>query len=285
MNYIKHLTTFFDKVIEDNTLNATHISIYMALFQCWNCNRFRNPISISRDEIMQISKVSSKATYHKCLKNLHNAGYIKYEPSFNPFRGSHVVVFDLSEVILPTPARVTRLKNELLSEAVSKQVGNNKRASTKTAKRQALVSSINKTNKTNSTNKTNKLAQAKIEKNKIENKIENKKENKEENKMETTNPYNAPTMEEVKKYFQEQKFPELEAQKFHNYFAAIGWRIGGKIPILNWQATAQNWILNSNIFNQTHQSNTNQPNTPNPKNPIRPQQLTTPTNKNYDEPL
>ena len=281
MNYIKHLTTFFDKVIEDNTLNATHISIYMALFQCWNCNRFRNPISISRDEIMQISKVSSKATYHKCLKNLHNAGYIKYEPSFNPFRGSHVVVFDLSEVVLPIPARVTRLKNEHLMETVSKQVGNNKRASAKTTNKQALVSSINNTNNTNSTNKTNKLGQAKSEKNKIENKEKNKKENK----MENTNPYNAPTLEEVKKYFQEQKFPDLEAQKFHNYFAGIGWRIGGKIPILNWQATAQNWILNSNIFNQTHQPNTHQPKTHDPKNPIRPQQLTTPTNKNYDEPL
>ena len=55
-------------------------------------------------------------------------------------------------------------------ETVSKQVGNNKRASAKTTNKQALVSSINNTNNTNSTNKTNKLAQAKSEKNKIENK-------------------------------------------------------------------------------------------------------------------
>jgi len=91
MNYIKHLTGFFDKVINDDTLNPTHISLYIALFQFWNSNRFRNPISISRDEVMRISKISSKATYHKCLKNLHALGYIKYEPSYNPYKGSMVL--------------------------------------------------------------------------------------------------------------------------------------------------------------------------------------------------
>ncbi|MFC0345544.1 hypothetical protein [Epilithonimonas hispanica] len=93
MYYIKHLTDFFEKVTQDKILNPTHISLYIALFQLWNFNRFRNPISISRDEVMKISKISSKATYHKCIKELHARGYIDYQPSYNPFRGSHVVMF------------------------------------------------------------------------------------------------------------------------------------------------------------------------------------------------
>ena len=97
MNYIKHLTGFFEKVAIDKTLNPTHVSLYIALFQFWNCNRFKNPISINRDEVMRISKISSKATYHKCLKNLHSLGYINYEPSYNPFKGSHVILFNFSE--------------------------------------------------------------------------------------------------------------------------------------------------------------------------------------------
>ena len=97
MNYIGHLTRFFEKVAGDNTLNPTHVSVYMALFQHWNCNRFNNPISITRNEVMSISKISSKATYHKCMKILHASGYIRYEPSFNPFRGSQVYLFDLEE--------------------------------------------------------------------------------------------------------------------------------------------------------------------------------------------
>lgn len=102
MNYIKHLTGFYEKVVQDNTLNPTHISLYLALFQfCFN--RFRNPVSISRDEVMRISKIHSKATYHKCLKNLHSSGYIDYQPSYNPFEGNQVFMSDFEGELKPTP--------------------------------------------------------------------------------------------------------------------------------------------------------------------------------------
>jgi hypothetical protein len=105
MNYIKHLTGFFDKIVNDNSLNPTHISLYIALFQFWNINRFVNPISITRDEIMRISKIYSKATYHKCIKDLNRKGYIIYQPSFNPFKGSLISVCDLSNELKPTHKR------------------------------------------------------------------------------------------------------------------------------------------------------------------------------------
>ena len=123
MNYIKHLTGFFEKVAIDKTLNPTHVSLYVALFQFWNCNRFKNPISISRDEVMRISKISSKATYHKCLKNLHSLGYINYEPSYNPFKGSHVYLFNFSDDLKPTPKseKITTPKIEPVFELVNEQ--------------------------------------------------------------------------------------------------------------------------------------------------------------------
>jgi hypothetical protein len=89
-------------------------------------------------------------------------------------------------------------------------------------------------------------------------------------------PYNQklnPLIEEVKTYFQSQNFPELEAQKFFNYFSSIGWLIGGKIPMLNWQAAAQNWMINAPKFIS------------NPEQPNRAKQLNTTTNKDYSEPL
>ena len=92
-----------------------------------------------------------------------------------------------------------------------------------------------------------------------------------------------PTIEIVKTYFQQNNFPELEAQKFFNYFSSIGWLVGGKTPMIDWQAAAQNWIINSVNFNlnsfQVPQNNTT--NSP----PIRPQHLNTSTDKNYAEPL
>jgi hypothetical protein len=95
MNYIKQLTGFFDRVELDQNLNPTHVSLYIALFQYWNLNRFQNPISITRDEIMKISKICSKSTYHKCMRDLHDKGYVIYYPSYNPFRGSLVQMLDL----------------------------------------------------------------------------------------------------------------------------------------------------------------------------------------------
>ncbi|HVT86691.1 MAG TPA: hypothetical protein VHD35_15915 [Chitinophagaceae bacterium] len=107
MNYIKHLTGFFDLVVKDERLNPTHISLYVALFQYWNVNRFKNPISISRSETMKVSKISAKGTYHKCMKELHEYGYIKYDPSYNPFRGSlvHLVNFENGKA-RPNPRQV-----------------------------------------------------------------------------------------------------------------------------------------------------------------------------------
>jgi hypothetical protein len=97
MNPIKHLSNFYDKVSENPTLNATHISLYMALFQVWVANQFKNPLSVTRSELMPMSKISSKATYHKCLKELHAQGYIQYKPSFHPYKGSQVSLTQLKD--------------------------------------------------------------------------------------------------------------------------------------------------------------------------------------------
>ena len=286
MNYIKHLTGFFEKVAIDKTLNPTHVSLYIALFQFWNCNRFKNPISINRDEVMRISKISSKATYHKCLKNLHSLGYINYEPSYNPFKGSHVILFNFSEDLKPAPKSERKLKNEPLIEPVSEQALNKSCTSSETSTEQAVVPSINNINNTNSSNDKN-VANLNEQAKKIEeinnsilkNETEEEKEKKfREKKKEffvTSNVVEKPTIEIVKTYFQENNFPELEAQKFFNYFSSVGWLVGGKIPMIDWQAAAQNWIINSVNFKD---NTTNSP-------PIRPQHLNTTTDKNYAEPL
>ncbi|NNT71635.1 MULTISPECIES: transcriptional regulator [Flavobacterium] len=275
MNYIKHLTGFFEKVAVDKTLNPTHVSLYIALFQFWNCNRFKNPISINRDEVMRISKISSKATYHKCLKNLHSLGYINYEPSYNPFKGSHVILFNFSEDLKPLPKSERKPKNEPLIELVSEQALNKSCTSSETGTEQAVVPSINYINNTNILNDKNVSNLEKLTKNfeeinnyNLEN--ENSKEEKSSAKKEEKLH---PLIEEVKTYFQENNFPEQEAQKFYNYFKSVGWLVGGKTPMVDWQAAAQNWMINAPKFI----SNAEQPN--------RAKQLNTTTDKDYSEPL
>ena len=280
MNYIKHLTGFFEKVATDKTLNPTHVSLYMSLFQFWNCSRFKNPISISRDEVMRISKISSKATYHKCLKNLHSLGYINYEPSYNPFKGSHVYLFNFSDDLKPIPKseKTAIPKNEPVFELVNEQVVNKlytgSGTSNETSSEQALVSYINNTNIPNNSNDlkiVNLDEQAKkieIDDEFLKNETAEKEKKLRKKKKDVT-----PTIENIKAYFLEQHFPEIEAIKFFNYFSSNGWLVGGKTPMVDWQAAAQNWILNAHKFiSNEPQSN-------------RAKHLNTGTDKDYSEPL
>lgn len=93
VNYIKHLNAVFNQFSKDSRLNPTHISLYVALFQLWNLNRFLEEFFINRDEVMQLSKIGSKSTYHRCIKELNHWKYIVYFPSHNPYRGSKIKMF------------------------------------------------------------------------------------------------------------------------------------------------------------------------------------------------
>ena len=96
VNYIKHLNTVFFQFSKDKRLNPTHISLYMALFQLWNINRFPEDFFINREEVMQLSKIGSKSTYHRCLKELNHWNYVVYFPSHNPYRGSKIKMLKFS---------------------------------------------------------------------------------------------------------------------------------------------------------------------------------------------
>jgi hypothetical protein len=267
MNYIKHLTGFFDRIVQDRSLNPTHISLYIALFQFWNVNRFKNPISITRDEVMRISKICSKATYHKCMRELNDKGYIKYEPSFNPFKGSMVILFNFSEDLKPVQKRASNSEKNLPNTG---QVLNKQETSTETSTEQALVPSINNINKTNISNCLNLGEQPQNFEN--DNLFSEEKKEEEKKLREKKKNFSTPTNEEIKTYFQQQNFPELEAQKFFNYFSSNGWLVGGKAPMIDWTAAAQNWMLNANKFSSN-------------ENPNRAKHLNTSTEKNYAEPL
>ena len=90
INYIKHLNGVFLQFSKDNRLNPTHISLYVALFQLWNSNRFTEVFFVNSEEVMEYSKIGSKSTYHRCIKELSHWNYIVYFPSHNPFKGSKI---------------------------------------------------------------------------------------------------------------------------------------------------------------------------------------------------
>ena len=279
MNYIKHLTGFFNKIADENKLNPTHISLYLALFQCWNVNRFKNPTGISREEIMKASKINSNATYHKCMKELQLLGFIEYLPTFNPHSSSNVNMINFSEEAKTKsklepltysnnePVQKTTLsKNNKAIEQVNEQayIYNNK---------QTYLNNINIDIGTNSNFLENESLI--FEENNLKS-FEEKKEEKSSAKKEeqkVLNP-NVPTLEETIEYFIFKSSTETEANKFFNYYSSTGWLVGGKTKMRDWKAAARNWIMNQDKFKI--------------KTPIAqlmPHNLNIANNKNYAEPL
>ncbi|WP_121811049.1 hypothetical protein [Mucilaginibacter kameinonensis] len=74
----------------DDRLNTTHIGLFSAVFVQWQRGGFKNPFSGTRKTLMAFSRIASIAMYHKCIKELDEYGYIRYEPSYHPKLGSQV---------------------------------------------------------------------------------------------------------------------------------------------------------------------------------------------------
>ena len=90
MNYIKHLKGFFDRLEADANMTAHHISLYMAIFNMWNKNRFREQFEVNRMDLMSMSRIGSAHTYSRCMKQLSDWGYVKYSARSNRYQVSKV---------------------------------------------------------------------------------------------------------------------------------------------------------------------------------------------------
>ena len=143
VNYIRHLNGVFVQFSKDNRLNPTHISLYMALFQLWNNNRFPDEFYINREEVMKFSRIGSKTTYHRCIRELTYWKYLIYYPSHNPFKGSRIRLFNFG--------------------TSDEQVMDLSHANIETSSEQALVPYINNNKQIENNKNINKLDQPKNE--------------------------------------------------------------------------------------------------------------------------
>ena len=90
MDQLKPLLDFFQAIQNDGRISITHIGIYAALLQYRIDNGFNNPIQVFSWQIMKLAKISGSMTYHKCIKQLNEYGYIRYIPSFKRNQGSKI---------------------------------------------------------------------------------------------------------------------------------------------------------------------------------------------------
>lgn len=87
--------------------------------------------------------------------------------------------------------------------------------------------------------------------------------------------------DEVLDFFKKEKWPEVEAKKFFNHYQSIGWKIGGKIKIEDWHASAKNWMLKSEELQNEKRVSQNEDKFTSHESG----NLYTVRNKNYNQPL
>jgi len=256
VNYIKHMRGSWQRYHNDRRLTSVHKILYFCLFENWNRNRFRNPISINREEIMWDTSINSSKLYYKCMKDLHDWGYIQYKPSNNVYVGSKVLLrrYDLTED--PTED-LTDSPAEYMTENVQGARSINSINNTNN------LNNVNGRNVLNASNENGSPEQAE-EKDVFENKNPNTADASEKSPSEMKKitegagaAADVPdSVEEVIEFFlgelddlddedyeSEADKYKIEAAKFFNYYESIGWVLSGQTPIKNWHATARSWIL------------------------------------------
>jgi len=216
MNYIKLLNGAFEKFFFDDRLNPTHISLYMALFQEWNCSRFADEFYVNRRDLMRCAKIGSKSTYHRCVADLDSWLYLSYFPSNNPYKGSKIKM----SIIGTSDEPVTGRYNPTLEQLAEHYCPTNGQVvdSNRPISGQALVSTINN-NKQVNTIKQPKGRQAVID------------------------------------FFNEKGFDADEGKKFFEHYEDRKWQTSDGKPIRDWRALAANWMDRTEIFDEENTSN------------------------------
>ena len=253
MNHQKQLSAFFHLTHNNTRLFPSHMSLYTVLFQLWSRNRYQNPVGIIREDVMKMSKINAKATYHKCMRDLQEFQFITYYPSFSQYHSSTVHLKPLN--FEPVQLMSTSSMNEHVNKSSS--------SINEQAEKEVYIynNNINNNNKIYIDDEVQLLNRS-IKKPAMK-------------KSQTGGPkFTVPTIQKVKLFFEEVKSTKDEAERFYNYYSSNGWLVGGKTQMKDWQAAARNWILNSDKFRPKETSKH-----------LKPDHLHVKTDKNYGEPL
>jgi len=79
-----------ERIRVDPRIGPLHLSLYLAILYRWSLQDFHDPVQVSARTLMPLAKIAGLNPYHRCIRQLHEYGYIRYEPSYNPAAASLV---------------------------------------------------------------------------------------------------------------------------------------------------------------------------------------------------
>lgn len=89
-NMVSILDRFLKLVKTDPRISPAHISLYISILQSYVAQGDLQ-VQVQRDLIIEQAKISA-STYHRCINQLHDYGYIDYTPSFDPKKVSTATI-------------------------------------------------------------------------------------------------------------------------------------------------------------------------------------------------
>jgi hypothetical protein len=190
---------------------------------------------------MKLCKIGSKNTYHKCIKELHQAKYIFYHPATSRYQPVKISMIRLDKTEPKTPEQLNLFSHKIGTH-------------TSTDNEIAHVPNLTDTSPNNDTppvpNMGHLIKQSnnKQERETLTQQIfkRNKKiQNAVNNMAQVPNSIHIPTLEEVVKYFIEINLPGTEAKKFFSHYKDIVWKIHAKTPIEDCKALIEKWMENA----------------------------------------
>ncbi|SFD83527.1 hypothetical protein SAMN05518672_103428 [Chitinophaga sp. CF118] len=249
MNYIHHLNSFYLRLDKDERLKPLHISLYMALFQNWNYHHFSQVFIMSRTRLMQTSRIGSRTSFAKVIRELHEFGYIRYFPSLHTGHPAKVTIIPLSviktiksdsDLFSGVPDSIRTSPNSGTTPVPDLSTGSPESGTTP-------VPDLNTGSPENGTTPVPKVGPFNKQLKQINNLnsvCDSHAHDNHQYKNFNQKEIQPPTIEEVLSWFANQRCDRERALTFFYHYSANGWMIGIH-PIRDWKAVALKWIFNT----------------------------------------
>ena len=284
MNFFTQFFAFYEVIVVDLRLKHYHISLYICILYLWNKNRFNEYIFLNRESTLRLCKIGSNHTYYNSLRNLHDWGYIEYFPKQigESVTKIKLIIFEYSEAdfaildemfgaYMHQPDAFMHSHGADMHSLVHRDGAFMHSVSAdmhpfsaylhptrcisaplyKVLKYIKDKESIIKNYNGNFSNSQNAVQNPpnnflNFEEDLKRKKVATKKEN---------DFTDFPTQNETIAFFESNNSAIENAQKFYNYYSAIGWVTKSNIPIVDWQSAAKTWISNERIQPTTSKNN------------------------------
>jgi hypothetical protein len=78
---VPYLSNFLKAIPGEPRITARHIALYLAIFREIHPEFPDRGVPLRKDELMRFAKISGRATYFRCIHDLHEMGFIRYVPA------------------------------------------------------------------------------------------------------------------------------------------------------------------------------------------------------------